>query len=403
MTSSSESGTHSVGPLLGVRVLEIGQLIAGPFAGQILADLGAEVIKVEPATGGDPLRQWGQVMPKGESLWWSVIGRNKKSVALDVRTVEGRDIVLNLADHCDILIENFRPGRMERWGLGYDVLSARNRGIVMVRVSGFGQDGPYSERAGFGAIGEAMGGLRYVVGDPRLPSSRTGIAIGDAMAGALGAIGALSALIERQSSGRGQVVDVAIYEAVLSFMESLVTEFDVAGFVRERTGATLPGVAPSNVYRTKDGEVLIAANQDSVFRRLAEAMGRPELAENPRYRSHTDRGSRQAELDRLVGEWTQAKQTDQLLETLAEAGVPAGLIYRAPDMLKDPHFKFREAITRVNHKIFGSIAMQNVFPKFSRTPGRVRWVGPELGEHTEEVLTDLGQTAGEPAQRIATP
>ena len=378
------------GPLAGYRVLELGQLIAGPFCGQLLGDMGAEVIKVEAPGVGDAMRQWGQVRPEGESLWWSVVARNKKSVTLDLRTESGRATVLELVRRCDVVVENFRPGRMEEWGLTYDALAEVNPGIVMARVSGFGQTGPYAHRAGFGAVGEAMGGLRHIVGDPAGPSVRTGIAIGDALAGMMAANGVLSALLERERSGRGQQIDVAIYESVLALMESLIPEYQVAGHIRERTGATLPGVAPSNVYPTADGvAVLIAANQDTVFRRLVTAMGRPELGHDPRYATHTERDSRQAELDAMVTAWTSTLDSGPLIELMSAHGVPAGPIYRPPEMLADPHFAAREAIVEVPHPRFGSIAMQNVVPRMSRTPGAIRWSGPRLGEHNDEILGRL--------------
>jgi formyl-CoA transferase len=397
---SSSDAPATAGLLAGFRVVELGQLIAGPFAGQLLGDLGAEVIKIELPGDGDPLRQWGQRTPDGESLWWSVIGRNKKSVALDVRSDAGRLAMLRLVAVSDVVIENFRPGTLEKWGLSYDVLKEANPGIVLVRVSGFGQTGPYADRAGFGAIGEAMGGLRAVVGDPDRPPVRAGIAVGDAMSGALGALGAVAALLERRNSGQGQVLDVALYESVLTFMESLVTDYDVTGRIRPRTGATLPGVAPSNVYPTCDGpDVLIAGNQDSVFRRLAAAMGAPELADDPRYATHVARGERQHELDELVSAWTSSLTSDEIIAVLAEAGVPAGSIYRAPEMLADPHFAARAAIIDVPHPTLGSIKMQNVTPRASRTPGRVNWPGPALGAHTDEVMGGLlGLTEAQIAQ-----
>jgi formyl-CoA transferase len=386
----SASADPPAGPLAGYRVLELGQLIAGPFCGQLLGDMGAEVIKVEPPGVGDAMRQWGQVHPEGQSLWWSVIARNKKSVTIDLRTGDGRAALRALVPHCDIVVENFRPGRMEEWGLTYEALAEINPGVVMVRVSGFGQTGPYASRAGFGAIGEAMGGLRSIVGEPDQPPVRTGIAIGDALAGTMGAYAALAALLERGRSGRGQEIDVAIYESVLAFMESLVPDYQVAGYVRERTGATLPGVAPSNVYPTADGaSVLIAANQDTVFRRLAAVMGQPELGTDPRYATHTARGARQAELDGLVAAWTATRQSGELVELMAEHGVPAGMIYQPADMLTDPQFMARGSIVEVPHRIFGRLAMQGVAPRLSRTPGAVRWVGPELGEHNEEILGGL--------------
>lgn len=397
MQPSSDEGVVPAGLLAGVTVLELGQLIAGPFAGQLLGDLGADVVKIELPERGDPMRQWGQLTPQGESLWWSVIGRNKRSVALDVRTEAGRAAVLRLVARADILIENFRPGTLEKWNLSYDDLRAVNPGIIVVRVSGYGQTGPYTDRAGFGAIGEAMGGLRAVVGDADRPPVRTGIAIGDAMSGALGALGAVAALHERRSSGKGQVLDVALYESVLAFMESLIPDYVAQGWVRPRTGATLPGVAPSNVYPTLDGrDVLIAGNQDSVFRRLAEVMGAGHLADDPRYATHAARGEHQQELDSFVSDWTVTLLSHDVLQLLADAGVPAGPIYQAPDMLADPHFAARQAIVEMPHPVIGSVTMQNVFPRASRTPGKVRWVGPRLGEHTHEVLHDmLGMSTSE--------
>jgi formyl-CoA transferase len=390
MDTSSEATPAGAGPLAGFRVVELGQLIAGPFAGQLLGDLGAEVIKIELPGTGDPLRHWGQLTPDGDSLWWSVIGRNKKSVAIDVRSEVGRAALLRLVAVSDVLIENFRPGTLEKWGLSYEVLEQANPGIVLVRVSGFGQNGPYADRAGFGAIGEAMGGLRAVMGDADRPPVRAGIAVGDAMSGALGALGAVAALLERRTSGRGQVLDVALYESVLTFMESLVTDYDVSGRIRPRTGATLPGVAPSNVYPTRDGrEVLIAGNQDSVFRRLADVMGSPQLADDPRYATHVARGERQLELDALVTAWTESLTASEIIDVLAGAGVPAGSIYQAPDMLTDPHFAAREAIIDIAHPTLGTIKMQNVAPRASRTPGRVNWPGPALGAHTTEVMGGL--------------
>ncbi|HYC01932.1 MAG TPA: CaiB/BaiF CoA-transferase family protein [Azospirillaceae bacterium] len=375
------------GPLTDLRVLEMGQLLAGPFCGQLLADFGAEVIKLEQPGVGDPMREWGREKPHGKSLWWPVVARNKKSVTLNLREREAQDIVRDLVAKSDILIENFRPGTMERWGLGYEQLSAINPRLVMVRVTGFGQTGPYSSQAGYGSIGEAMGGLRYVVGDPATPPSRMGISIGDSLAATYAALGALMAVHARERTGRGQVVDSAIYEAVLAMMESLVSEYDQVGYVRERTGAILPNVAPSNVYPTRDGQmILIAANQDTVFKRLAAAMGRPELAEDPRYATHSARGKVQPELDALIGDWSATVDAEPLLHLMNENGIPAGRIYRAPEMMEDPHFKARDAIVRVPHPVFGSLAMQNVAPRLSETPGAVVSCGPELGQHTEEVL-----------------
>lgn len=369
-----------------MRVIELGVLLAGPFCGQLLGDMGAEVIKIEQPGAGDPMREWGQEKPYGKSLWWPVIARNKKSITLNLRETEGQDIVKRLAAEADIVIENFRPGTMERWGLGYEDLKAINPGLIMVRVTGFGQTGPYAGQAGYGAIGEAMGGMRYVVGDPSNPPSRMGISIGDSLAATFAALGALSALHYREQTGNGQVVDSAIYEACLSMMESLIPEYQIGDYIRERTGAILPNVSPSNVYPTRDGLlVLIAANQDTVFRRLAKAMGRSELAEDERYATHSARGSHQRELDDIVAEWTKTLDAKELRDILGEVGVPAGSIYRAPDMLEDPHFKARDAIARLPHKVFGEIAMHNVAPKLSETPGKINWPGPELGEHNDEI------------------
>ena len=378
------------GPLDDVRVVEMGQLLAGPFCGQLLADFGAEVIKLEDPARGDPMRQWGREKPHGLSLWWPVIARNKRSVTLNLRDPEGQELARRLLDTADVLVENFRPGTLERWGLGYDALAGRNPGLVLVRVTGFGQDGPYAPRAGYGSIGEAMGGLRYVTGDPSTPPSRSGISIGDSLAGTFAALGTLLALHARARSGRGQVVDSAIYEAVLAMMESLVTEYQVAGYTRERTGAILPNVAPSNVYPTADGQlVLVAANQDTVFRRLAGVMGRPELAGDPRYASHSARGEHQEALDGLIAGWTATMDADRLLAVLEEGGVPAGRIYRAADMLADPHYLARQAIVRLTDPELGEIAMQNVAPRLSATPGRVAWPGPALGQHNQEVYQGL--------------
>ncbi|MEM6438944.1 MAG: CoA transferase [Pseudomonadota bacterium] len=378
------------GPLTNLRVVEMGQLLAGPFCGQLLGDFGAEVIKLEQPGVGDPMRQWGREKPYGKSLWWPVVARNKKSVTLNLRTEEGQNVVRALVEQTDILIENFRPGTMERWGLGYEDLAKINPKLIMVRVTGFGQSGPYSKKAGYGSIGEAMGGLRYVVGDPSTQPSRMGISIGDELAATYACLGALMAVNERHRTGQGQVVDSAIYEAVLAMMESMVSEHHIAGYVRERTGPILPNVSPSNVFDTKDGKLLlIAANQDTVFKRLAAAMGRPELAEDPRYATHGARGAVQEELDALINEWTKTIELEPLQALMDEHGVPAGLIYTAEDMIQDPHFKAREAIVEVPHPDFGPMRMQNVAPRLSRTPGKVRHVGPALGEHNEDVLKGL--------------
>lgn len=378
------------GPLTDIRVIEMGQLLAGPFCGQLMADFGAEVIKCEQPGVGDPMRVWGREKPHGKSLWWPVVARNKKSLTLNLRAEEGQQVVRDLVAEADVLLENFRPGTLERWNLSYDELSKINPKLILVRVTGFGQTGPYARRAGYGAIGEAMGGLRYVVGDPSTPPSRMGISIGDELAAIYACLGTMMALHARERTGRGQVVDSAIYEAVLAMMESLVSEYDVTGYVRERTGAILPNIAPSNVYETADGQyLLIAANQDTVFKRLAAAMGRPELAEDARYATHSARGTHQAELDALVNDWTKTVELEPLEQRLEEHGVPCGLIYKAEDMLRDPHFAAREAIVEVEHPDFGPMKMQNVAPRLSDTPGAVRHVGPALGQHTDEVLAGV--------------
>ncbi|MDI2027595.1 CoA transferase [Saccharopolyspora sp. TS4A08] len=380
------------GPLSDVRVIEAGTLIAGPFCGQLLADFGAEVIKVEDPGAGDPMRQWGQVKHEGKSLAWPVIARNKKSVTANLRTSEGQRILRELVASADVLVENFRPGTLERWGLSYDELQEINPGLVLVRVTGYGQDGPYASRAGFGAIGEAMGGMRHMTGEPDRPPSRVGVSVGDSLAATFSALGAVMALHARNRTGRGQVVDTAIYEAVLAFMESLIPEWEVAGYRRERTGSVLPRIAPSNAYPTADGaEIIIGANRDTVFTRLCELMGEPELATGERYGTHDARGENQVELDELISAWTRQFDADDVLDKLHEAGVPAGRVYTAQDMVADPHFAARQAIVRLMHPELGEFPMQNVVPRLSDTPGEVRSLGPELGEHNAEIY---GQVLG---------
>lgn len=377
-------------PLDDIKVLELGQLIAGPYCGQVLADFGAQVIKVEPPGKGDAMRQWGAAdSDTGEPLWWNVIGRNKQSLTLDLRQTRGQEVLRELAKNADVIIENFRPGTMERWGLSYDVLSKDNPGLVMVRVTGFGQDGPYASRAGFASVCEAMGGLRYLSGYPDRPPVRVGISIGDTLAGLHAALGAMMALHQRERTGRGQVVDSSIFESVLAMMESLIPEFARAGKVRERSGSFLSGIAPSNAYPARDGrDVIIGANQDTVFARLCQAMGQPGLADHPDYATHRARGEHQQAIDDLVAAWTRQHDAQHIVDILAEAGVPAGLVYSAPDMLDDPHFKAREAIVEVADHHGKPLPMQNVFPRLSSTPGSVRHVGPALGEHTETILSD---------------
>ena len=387
---------HHKPALDGVRVIELGQLIAGPFCGQLLADFGADVVKVEQPGEGDPMRRWGYSRD-GKSLSWSVIARGKRSVTADLKSADGSAFVRALVAQADVLVENFRPGTLERYGLGWEELSAINPELILVRVSGFGQTGPYATRAGYGSIGEAMGGLRHLVGDPDRPPSRTGLSIGDMLAGMHAAYGTLLALYARQHTGVGQVVDVSIYESVLAMTEALVPDYAIAGVTRERSGPVLPGVAPSNVYPTADGDfVLVAANQDTVFRRLAAAMGQPDLATSPEYATHAARGVRQRELDDLIARWTAEHPADEVLAILEEHAVPAGRVYTARDMLTDPQFEARESIVRVPDPDLGPIPMQNVAPRLSATPGRIRWTGPKLGTHDAEVRAELRVTA--PAQ-----
>jgi formyl-CoA transferase/succinyl-CoA--D-citramalate CoA-transferase len=370
-------------------VLELGSLIAGPFAGQLLADYGATVIKVEPPGDGDPMRRWGATVD-GESLWWPSIARNKRSVVINLRQPAGRELVRRMAAAVDVVLENFRPGTLDKWGLGYADLSAANSGIIMVHVSGFGQTGPRATDAGFGSIGEAMGGIRYTTGTPDRPPARTGISLGDSLAALFAVIGTLAALHTRNSSGKGQEVDVAIYEAVAALMESTMADYALLGQTRMRSGAVLPGVAPSNVYPTANGgDVIIAANSDSVFRRLCEVMGSPELADDERFREHAGRGVNAAELDAQIVRWTESHATDDLLAILSKAGVPAGLIYTAADMIADPHYAAREMILNLRNSAGQVVPAPGVVPKFSSTPGLVTSAGPPLGSHSRSVLEQL--------------
>jgi len=375
------------GALQGLRVVEMGQLIAGPFCGQLMGDMGADVIKIEPPGAGDPMRVWGRGDNK---VWWEVIARNKACVSLNLRKPQGQDLARRLIAQADILIENFRPGTLEGWGLAPDRLQADNPGLIIVRMSGYGQTGPYAERTGFGGIGEAMGGWRELVGDADRPPSRMGVSIGDSLAGTYGCMGALAALHHRSVTGKGQVVDSALYEAVLQVMESLVPEYVIGGELRGRSGSILPGIAPSNVYRCSDGDYLIGANQDAIFARLCKAMGRPELAADPRYVDHNARGSRQGELDALIEGWTSQLTVQQVEDLMVEHSVPAGRIFRAPDMLNDPHFAAREAVIDVDHPRWPGLKMQGVFPKLSLTPGSVRKIAAQtVGQDNAEVYGGL--------------
>ena len=379
---------ENTGPLRGIRVVEMGQLIAGPFCGQLLGDMGAEVIKIEPPGKGDPMRDWG----RGDyPLWWEVVARNKKSVSANLRVAEGQTLARKLIATADILIENFRPGTLEKWGMSPAELHAENPGLIIVRVSGYGQTGPYSGRAGFGGIGEAMGGWRNIVGDPDRAPSRMGVSIGDSLAATYGCIGALAALRHRDLTGEGQVVDSALYEAVLQVMESLVPDYSEFGYVRERSGSVLPGIAPSNVYTCKDGDFLIGANQDTVFGRLCKAMGQPELASDPRYVDHISRGRNQTELDDRINAWTAALTVDAVEALMIEHGIPAGRVYKPADMIADPHFQARGALVDIPHPRWTNLKMQAVFPKLSKTPGTVRSIAPQtVGQDNRSVYGQLG-------------
>jgi formyl-CoA transferase len=384
MTAAEATSDDSL-PLRDVRVIEMGHLIAGPFCGSLLADLGAEVVKIESPDGGDPMRRWGTSQSEPESLWWPIIGRNKKSVTVDLHLESGRRLARKLIATADVVVENFRPGTLERWGMSFEELAQDNPRVILARVSGYGQSGPYAHRPGYGSIGEAVGGLRYITGDPASPPSRSGISLGDSVTGMYACIGVLTALHDRKRTGLGQVIDVALYESVLSLMESTLADYAIRGHIRERTGAVLPGVAPSNLYPAADGQwILIAANQDSVFMRLADAIGIGE--DRGRFATHAARATRQEELDAIISAWTKERTTQTILDALEEHAVPATIMYRAPEMLSDPHFAARDSIISRPHPTLGMLPMHNVSPRLSRTPGRVRWLGPELGEHNEELL-----------------
>lgn len=391
------------GPLQGIRVLELGSFIAGPFAGQLLGDYGAEVIKIEPPGTGDPMRRWG-ITRDGQSLWWPAIARNKKSVEVDIRTEEGRKIILGLAAECDVVLENFRPGKLAEWGLVYSQLEMVNPRVVVVHVSGFGQTGPRSSEAGFGSIGEAVGGIRHLTGAADGRPSRVGVSLGDSLASLFAVVGTLAALVERERSGRGQEVDVAIYEAVAALMESSMSDYELAGVLRTRSGSVLPGVAPSNVYQSADGvDIVLAGNADGVFRRLCEAMGRPELADDSRFATHGARGQNMQALDEIIQHWIGTLESGPVLALLAESGVPAGKIYSAADMISDPHYAAREMVLRPETGGRPVGPMLGIVPKFGRTPGGVRSTGPSLGQHTEEILNGLlrGRTDPEVSERTA--
>jgi formyl-CoA transferase len=381
-------------PLEGLKVVELGQLIAGPFAGKCFAEFGAEVIKVEPPEG-DPLRKWRK-LHHGTSLWWYVQNRNKKSVTVDLRLPEGQEVVRRILRDADVVIENFRPGTLEKWGLGYDRLAAENPGLVMLRLSGFGQTGPYRDQAGFGAIGESMGGLRYVTGFPDRPPVRPNLSIGDALASLHGVIGVLMALHHRdanggRNSGKGQVVDVALYEAVFNMMEGALPEYDLFKEVRERTGSNLTGIVPSNTYLTRDGQhVVIGANADSIFKRLMKVIGRADLADDPSLSDNAGRAKRGDDLDRVIGEWTAKCDAGEVVKILNEAQVPNGKIYSMADIARDAQYLARDMIREVRLKDGTPLKLPGIVPKLSATPGDIEWIGPELGEHTAAVLAAHG-------------
>ncbi len=377
-------------PLDGVKVLELGSLIAGPFAGRLFGDFGAEVIKVEPPKVGDPLRKW-RLLKDGTSLWWYVQSRNKKCITLNLRTKEGSEIIKKLAKEVDVIIENFKPGTLEKWGIGYEDLKKINPKIIMVRISGYGQYGPYSSKPGFGSIGEAMGGIRYLSGYPDLPPVRTGISIGDSISAVYAVMSAMMALYHRDvNGGEGQYIDVALYEAIFSMMESMVPEFDHFKYIRERTGSTLPGIAPSNIYLCKDGKyVVIGANGDSIFKRLCEAMGRDDLAENEKFGSNDGRAKNMKYLDEQIEEWTKTLNIDEALKILDKYQIPAGKIYSVEDMFKDPHFEAREMIKSVDIGDGEKLKVPGIMPKFSRTPGEIKWAGLALGESNTEIYGDM--------------
>lgn len=390
-TSDSKPDTGRPLPLEGVRVVELGSLIAGPYAAGLLAQFGAEVLKIEPPQDGDPLRKWRK-LHDGTSLWWYSQSRNKKSVTLDLRSPAGQDIVRKLVAEADIVVENFRPGTLEKWGLGWEDLRAVNPALVMVRVSGYGQTGPYKDRPGFAAIAESMGGLRYVSGYPDRPPVRSGVSIGDTLASLYGVIGALLAMHHlRANGGEGQFIDVALYESVFAVMESLVPEYAMFGHVRERSGASLPGISPSNTYPCQDGHyVIIAGNGDAIFRRFMTAIGRDDLGQDPRLAHNDGRVAHNAMLDDAITAWTRERSLDEVLDVLEAAAVPCGRIYTAADICADPHYQARDMIETHALPDGNAVSLPGIVPRLSETPGQTRWVGPGLGAHTEEVLASIG-------------
>ena len=391
--SGQPSTSISPAALDGIRVIEMGQLIAGPFAGKTLGEFGADVIKIEPPGAGDPLRNW-RLMKDGTSVWWQVQSRNKRSIALDLRSAQGQEVARALIAQADVLIENFRPGTLEAWGMGYEALCEINPGLIILRISGYGQSGPYRDLPGFGSIGEAMGGLRHLTGEPARVPVRCGISIGDTLAALHGVIGVLMALYHRDArGGKGQVIDVALHEAVFNVMESLIPEYSAFGAVREAAGSALPGIAPSNAYRCTDGYVLVAGNGDSIFRRLMSVIGRDDLAADPSLADNAGRVARVDELDEAIGAWTASRTSQEVLDTLSAARVPAGKIYTAKDIAEDPHYRARDMILRQTTREGYELAVPGIVPKLTGTPGAVRSAAPRLGDDTEAVLREAGLTA----------
>jgi len=387
-------------PLSGIKVIEIGTLIAAPFAARLMAEFGADVIKIESMGQGDPLRKWRK-LHEGTSLWWYLQSRNKKSLALDLKSSEGLDLIKQLLGDADVLIENLRPGGLEKLGLGWEVLHALNPKLTLVRISGYGQTGPYRDRPGFGAIGEAMGGIRYTTGNPESPPARVGVSLGDSLASLHGVIGALMSLLRvKTGQGEGQIVDVSLAESVFNVMESLVPEYDMLGHVRERSGGALPGIAPSNTYPTADGAyVVIAGNSDPIYRRLMYAIGRADLADAPELAHNDGRAAQSAVLDAAITHWTSSQPIDRVLSALEAAEVPAGRIYSVADIVSDPHYQARDMLLDAQLPGGVSVKMPGIVPKLSQTPGSVNWQGPALGQHTDEILGNLG-LGGPDIQRL---
>ena len=393
MTPKYNTAAPTPAALAGVRVIEMGQLIAGPFCGKTLGEFGADVVKIEAVGAGDPLRNW-RLIKEGTSVWWQVQSRNKKSVALDLRQAEAQDIARRLIAEADVLIENFRPGTLEGWGLSPEALHALNPGLVILRISGYGQTGPYRDLPGFGVIGEAMGGLRHLTAEPGRVPVRVGVSIGDTLAALHGAIGVMMALYHRKvNGGAGQVIDVALHEAVFNCMESLIPEYSAFGAVREAAGSALPGIAPSNAYPCQDGWVLVAGNGDSIFKRLMATIGRLDLADDPQLADNAGRVARVAEIDAAIGRWTAERTVAQVMELLAAARVPAGKVYTAKDIAEDPHYQARDMLLTQRTRDGYELQVPGIVPKLSATPGTIRTSAPRLGDDTDAVLAEAGLTA----------